>query len=275
VRSTTTGVGVAVGEAPALRRTPGTRGSTQRLAELAGDRPAESIPEVVERLAAIRDHAAATSLLGEDDGIAAFSKLYHIITHRIGTMAETGEFRSTEFLVRLDIEFAERYFQALRSYAEDIASAPRVWRVLFDNRSDPRVAPVNFAMAGVNAHINFDLACALVATWRHISPDGDGKDSAQFHDYGLINDVFEVEMDPLREVLDSLLSSGPDGAPWDRAANWIADLVIRFTRDLAWDEAKRVWAKGATPEACAESEARLDAIATCIGERMLYTPLPV
>jgi Family of unknown function (DUF5995) len=271
---TSTAVGVEA-QAPVIRRRTSSRGSTQRLAELAGDGPASSIPEVVERLAAIRDHAASTSLLGEDDGIAAFSTLYHIITQRIGAMAENGEFRNTEFLVRLDIEFAERYFRALRHYAEEMASAPRVWRVLFDNRSDPSIAPVNFAMAGVNAHINFDLSCALVATWRHIVPDGDGEDSAQFHDYRLVNEVFEAEMDPLREMLDSLLSMGPDGAPWDRAANWIADLVIRFTRDLAWDEAKRVWEKGATAEVFAESEARLDSIASCISEHLLRTPLPV
>ena len=259
---------------PVVAGRPGSRGSTQRLAELAGTAPAGSIEEVCERLAAIRDHATDTSLLGEDDGIAAFSRLYHVITRRIGDMADAGEFSSTPFLVQLDIEFAERYFQALRSYAADVATAPQVWRVLFDNRSDPRVAPVNFAVAGVNAHINFDLACALVATWRHFPPD-EAEKGPQYHDYRLINDVFEIEMDPLREDLDSLLSAGPDGAPWDRGANWIADLVIRFTRDLAWDEAERVWRGGAGPELLTASEARLDAISTFIGERLLRTPLPV
>lgn len=257
-----------------VARRPGSRGSTQRLAELAGSTPATSIEEVVERLAAIRDHAANTSLLGENDGIASFSRLYHVITRRIGDMAERGEFRSTPFLVRLDLEFAERYFKALRRYAADIGSAPRVWRVLFDNRSDPRVAPVNFAVAGVNAHINFDLSCALVATWRHVAPDGDGKSSAQFHDYRLINEVFEIEMDGLREELDSLFSHGPDGAPWDVGANWLADLVVTFTRDLAWDEAKRVWKAGASPEVCKASERRLDAMATFLSEGVLRLPLP-
>jgi Family of unknown function (DUF5995) len=253
----------------------GGRGTTQHLAQLAGTTPPTSIPEVLERLAAIRDYAAATSLRGEDDGIAAFTRLYHVITAHIGEMADRGEFRSREFLVRLDLEFAERYFAALRSYAADMSTAPRVWRVVFDNRSDPRIPALNFAVAGVNAHINFDLSCALVATWHHIPPDGDGHESAQFHDYRLINDVFEAEMDPLREDLDSLLSAGPDGAIWDRTANWMADLVVRFTRDLAWDEAKRVWDKGGDAEDVRASEAKLDAIATFIGETLIRTPLPV
>lgn len=261
-------------EGGGIAREPGTTGSTQRLAELAGDAPPASIPEVIKRLAEIRDYAASTSLLGENDGIASFAKLYHVITQRVGDMADNGEFTSSEFLVRLDLEFAERFFQALRRYAADIHTAPGVWRVLFDNRSDPNVPPVNFAVLGVNAHINYDLAHALIATWRHEEPDGDGHGSAQYHDYRLVNDVFETEMDGLREELDSLLSHGPDGAPWDVGANWLADLVVTFTRDLAWDEAKRVWKAGATPEACTASERRLDAMATFIGEGVLRSPLP-
>jgi hypothetical protein len=255
-----------------IERNPG---STQRLAELAGDSPATSIPEVVKRLVEIRDYAASTSLLGENDGIASFAKLYHVITRRVGEMVESGEFQSSPFLVRLDIEFAERFFQALRSYAADVHTTPGVWRVLFDNRSDPNVAPVNFAVLGVNAHINFDLAHALIATWRRVAPDGEDTETAQFHDYRLINKVFEIEMDGLREELDSILSNGPDGAPWDVGANWICDLVVRFTRDLAWDEAKRVWEQGASEAACEASERRLDATATFIGKQVLRTPLPV
>src|SRR5438552_1001348 len=64
----------------AIAGVPATTGSTQRLAELAGDTPATSIPEVIERLAQIRDYAASTSLLAENDGIASFTRLYHIIT---------------------------------------------------------------------------------------------------------------------------------------------------------------------------------------------------
>ncbi|OLT21732.1 hypothetical protein BJF78_34060 [Pseudonocardia sp. CNS-139] len=267
---------MGIGETLPAGGTGGGPGSTQELARLAGTTPPASIPEVVERLAAIRDHAASTSLLGEDDGIAAFTRLYHVITAHIGEMADRGEFRSPEFLIRLDIEFAERYFDALRAYARDMSTCPRVWRVVFDNRSNPNIPAVNFAVAGVNAHINFDLSCAVVATWHHVPPRGDTVLDTHYHDYRLVNEVFEAEMDPLREDLDSLLSHGPDGAIWDRTANWMADLVVRFTRDLAWDEARRVWAKGGDEEDVRESEAKLDAIATFIGETLVRTPvLPI
>jgi hypothetical protein len=259
-----------------LAQPGGGPGSTQHLARLAGTTMPESIPDVIRRLAAIHEYASGTSMLRDDDGIAAFTRLYHIITTRIGHLVDSGEFRDPDFLIRLDIEFAERYLRALRTYAEDMHRTPGVWRLLFDNRSDPRIAPVNFAVAGVNAHINFDLSCALVATWKHVTPDGDGSDSAQFHDYRLINDVFEQEMDPLREELGSFLSRGPDDAIWDRTANWVSDLVIRFTRDLAWDEAKRVWDRGADDKVMQASEEKLDSIASFVGERLLRAPiLPV
>jgi hypothetical protein len=250
-------------------------GTTQHLAALAGDGPPESIPEVLDRLVAIGDHAAGTSMLGENDGIAAFTRLYHVITDTIGGLAAAGEFADSEFLVRLDLEFAERYFAALRRYAVDACSVPRPWRVLFDNRSNPCVPAVNFAVAGVNAHINYDLAAALVSTWDHVSPDAGGPGSAQYRDYCAINDVFETNMDPLREDLGSLLSQGPDGAVWDRAANHLADLVIRFTRDLAWDEAREVWTDGADDRRRRASDRKLDAIAGFLGGRLLSLPLPV
>ncbi|GIG41877.1 DUF5995 family protein [Cellulomonas phragmiteti] len=255
-------------------RATGAPRSAQELAELAGRTPPASIPEVVERLEAIGAHAAATSVLGDGDGIASFTRLYVVITRRVGEMVEAGEFASSPFLVGLDLEFAARYFDALRRYAADVHGAPGVWRVLFDHRSDPTVPPVNFAVLGVNAHINYDLAHALIATWRRIPPDGADRRGSQYHDYLLVNDVFDQEMDGLREELGSLLSSGPDGAPWDVAANWLSDLVVTFTRDLAWVEATRVWSQGATPEACTASERRLDAIATYIGRGLLRAPLP-
>ena len=38
------------------------------------------------------------------------------------------------------------------------------WRVLFEQRENGRIARVQFALAGVNAHINHDLCAAIVAT---------------------------------------------------------------------------------------------------------------
>ncbi|MGI9001819.1 MAG: DUF5995 family protein [Pseudonocardia sp.] len=247
-------------------------GSTQELARIAS-KDVQSIADVVQRLEDIRDHAAATSLLGAEDGIASFTKLYHIITKNVEATAAAGQFADVAFLTRLDIEFARRYFSALRAYAVNTQAAPQCWRILFDRRSDRSIRPVHFAAAGVNAHVNFDLTPALLATWEAFPPDDQG---VQHADYRRINDIFAVEMDDLRELFGSVLSVGEDGALWDRFANRASDLLVRFTRDLAWDEALEVWGARDRGRARRSSGRKLDAIAEILGRGLLEAPfLPV
>ena len=129
------------------------------------------------------EYASSSTTAGENDGIVCFTVLYRTITETVDN--ETYEDR--DFLVRLDLEFARRYFRALRRYASDRGSAPRPWRLLFDARSDPDIERVQFAAAGVNAHINYDLADALLATWEDFRPN-----AARQRDFGKVNDVFDA-----------------------------------------------------------------------------------
>jgi hypothetical protein len=241
-------------------------GDIQKIADLARA-DVHSIPEVVERLAAIRQAAVASSPNGERNGVACFAKLYGIITENVGDT----EFEDPDFLTRFDLEFARRYLRALVAYARDPADAPLSWRTQLDLRDDARIAPVQFAAAGVNAHINFDLAGALLDTWQAFPPN-----DTRHRDYEKLNDIFEARMDGLRETFNSLLSAGPDGAVWDRFANWACDLLIRFTRDLAWDRAIEVWQSPDVDRAAADMLARLDVVTWSLGNLLLATPiLPV
>jgi hypothetical protein len=117
-----------------------------------------------------------------------------------------------------------------------------------------------FAVAGVNAHLNLDLAAALVSTWEHVPPDDAGPDPAQYRDYCLLTDTVETAVDPLREDLART------------AAGHLADLAVRFTHDLAWDEAREVWTDGADEARRQRSADKLDAIATWIGRGLLDPP---
>jgi Family of unknown function (DUF5995) len=248
--------------------------SVRELAELAGTTRPQDIPEVLRRLKAIEDCAIETSDRGKMDGIASFTRLYHVITDSIGKMERDRQFEAPNgFLARLDVEFAERYFEAIRSYATNPESTPGCWKVLFDRRDDD-IPEANFAAAGVNAHINYDLSAALLRTWAHTDPDDEDRRRRQRRDYEKINDVFEAEMDGLREQLHTFLSEGPDGAIWDRGANWIGDLVVRWTRAMAWDQATEVWRTGDPRLAVARSDRRLGAMATTFGAIILKVPLP-
>lgn len=222
--------------------------------------PVSSIGEVAGRLAAVRDHMTAVSEAGERDGIACFARLYTIITETV----DAQPFTDRAFLVRLDVEFASRFFAALLAYARDPRSAPARWRLLFDRRTDRSVTPVRFAAAGVNAHINYDLAAALLATWPAYPPT-----AARQGDYDAVNEAFAVRMDGLRELFASPLSSGV----FDGAANRLGDLLVRGTRTLAWDLAADVWAAPDRPAAAAALDRRLDEVTAAVGAVLLDAPL--
>src|SRR5664279_4822855 len=93
------------------------------------------------------------------DGVAAFTYLYRVITSDILRHLNQTEpfFMNKDYLVRLDVHFAQRYVDALRQFGNDPRSAPRSWAVLFSRRTDTRISRLQFAVAGVNAHVTYDL----------------------------------------------------------------------------------------------------------------------
>jgi uncharacterized protein DUF5995 len=219
-------------------------------------RPAELV-EVLDRLAAVRDGAAARD---PGDGVAAFVRHHHDATARVAELVADGRAAAPEFLVALAVGLADRFQGALREHDADPGRAPAAWRVLLDHRADPGVPAGAFVVAGFNAALNLDLAAVLVDTWEHRPPDEGGPGSAQYRDYCLLVDVVESAVEPLREGL------GATGAAH------VTDLAIRFTRDLAWDEAREVWTDGADEERRRRSAEKLDAIAALLGAHLLGRP---
>jgi hypothetical protein len=209
------------------------------LAEFCGE--VSTIKEVVAALTAIRDAAAADITRPAVDGISAFTRLYTIITQNVLDTVEgrkpKREFRDPEFLTLLDLEFAKRYLAAVKAYAEDSPTTPKAWSVLFRRRRVPKIRHVNFAAAGVNAHVNFDLTFALLETWRRFPPNRD-----RHHDYNEVNGIFADEMNRLRDDVDAFLSGvDVDGSPADKMGNLLSGLLVRWTRAVAWWAARLVW----------------------------------
>src|SRR5215468_8977689 len=100
--------------------------------------------------------AMAGRQFDDDDGVRYFHEVYTEVTRAVARRVAAGGFEDPPFIVALDVEFAGIYLQAL----DAPATAPRAWRVLFDRRW-AKLAPLRFALAGMNAHINRDLAIAL------------------------------------------------------------------------------------------------------------------
>ena len=115
-----------------------------------------TIPEVIARMEAI------DAALPRKDGIAIFDRLYLQVTRAVDSASAGTEFENKEFVDRLDVVFAGLYFVA-EATIDSGASCPVAWRPLVETRSQAR-EPIQFALAGMAAHINHDLPIAVFTT---------------------------------------------------------------------------------------------------------------
>jgi len=199
----------------------------------------ETIPEVLSRLEAIQSYTEARSPLKNQDGVASFNFLYRIITARIFDHVGTGYFPDDAFITRLDVAFANRYLDALRSHAAASGQTPRSWKALFDRRSNPGVTPLQFAVAGVNAHVNFDLAWAVVTTCTDM--DRDPEEGVQRATYDRVNDVFAEEMRRLRQHFEGRLARWIDDLVLARVEDVLGNWTVEASRAQAWNLATLLW----------------------------------
>lgn len=192
--------------------------------------PATSIPDVIDKMTGI------SAALPEDDGVAAFNRMYLTVTEAVGHAIEQGFFANSDFLDRLDVVFANLYFDALRlSLAGE--RAPRCWSVLFHHRDSTHVHPVQFALAGMNAHINHDLVVAVVST---LDEFGIEPNPPSHEDYTRVNDLLaSLEADIRRsfEIGMSAVFEERWGPIEDRFACW----SISAARAAAWLDAEALW----------------------------------
>jgi Family of unknown function (DUF5995) len=190
-----------------------------------------TVAGVIRRLREIDDD------LRPSDGVAVFNRVYLTVTERIGSMLDGGSspFADEGTMAELDVRFA-----ALWLHAYDGAAAghriPSAWRPLFELRDGGRL-PVQYALAGMNAHIEHDLPIAVVRTCQ-----SRGLQPAELAaDYEAINDVLaRCEAEIRRGFLDEL------GLAVDDEVGTIAHLVSAWSidkaRDLSWVTAETIWA---------------------------------
>src|SRR5215210_4143116 len=162
------------------------------------------------------------------DGVACFNGMYLQVTQAVREALPT--FEDPVFVERLDVLFAEFYFQA---YEAALANAwvSKAWQPLFARRAERRL-PLQFAITGMNAHINNDLAHALVLTWGEL-----GLGDAQRRDYDKVNGILEQVERELKGPLSDALIAEVDTA-FGRTDDFLALWSIRQARDQAWERAR-------------------------------------
>ena len=103
-------------------------------------------------------------LLPSGDGLKWFNLLYMMVTQKVDSSPPQGGWEDSAWLTRLDVVFAGYYFSAILNWLNNPASVPSSWQALFEARYRPGIERIQFALAGMNAHINHDLALALLQT---------------------------------------------------------------------------------------------------------------
>ncbi|GGM39509.1 hypothetical protein GCM10011608_25260 [Micromonospora sonchi] len=239
------------------------------IVDLLADHPAD-VPAVVEHLTELQKLLVRLPPLMESCPLADFNRLYLVITSSVLDGLYADRFVDPVFLSRLDVEFAARYFDALRLWSDRSPGTPKAWACLFERMCGPDARPLPSAAAGVNAHINFDLPFALVTTFAHLESEPvNGSD--QHHDYLEINKIFADKIPDLRrgyldrwQLLIDMLNGNID--------DWYQGELIGYTRDVAWRNAQRIWRCRHDPDRHERERKRLDNAAAALG-RLLLSPL--
>ena len=218
-----------------------------------GEDAAVGIADVIGRLRRIEASAPSA------DGVVCFAGLYLAVTEGVSADLAGQGFTDARFLETLDVQFAGLFFAALESYEDDPASAPSAWVPLFAQRARRGIAPLQFALAGMNAHINRDLPVALVTTCRELGLDL-REGSQQHADFERVDALLaQVEMQVKSAYLTGWL------ARLDRLVHRlrrIDDVVamwdVNRARDAAWTNAQALWALGDQPPLASDYLLALD-----------------
>jgi Family of unknown function (DUF5995) len=223
--------------------------------------PAATIDQAIAMMQAIDE------TLPDADGVKWFNRLYLRVTISVGSAVRAARFNDPAFLARLDVVFANLYFSALAAGLADAAAAPAAWRPLLLARHNRGIARIQFALAGINAHINRDLPDGIVESF--VALGGDPiSDRVRKEDFDRVNDLLEQVEQQVKaefsvgavEVVDRL------GGPVDDA---LAFWKVRKARSAAWTNAQVLWALRGTPALRDEFFSRLDSLIGVSGRGLL------
>jgi Family of unknown function (DUF5995) len=222
------------------------------------DAPVTSVAGAITRMEAI---AAALPAV---DGLACFNRMYLDVTRQVNSQLSQGFFADPAFMTHLDVAFANLYFTAV-SAAGDPAAAPLAWRPLIQQRTAAGIEPVQFALAGMNAHINHDLPLAMVSTCTALATSPGAV--PHFADYQKVDQLLDAAEQSIRQSFESAPELAAD-RHLSAVATLIGNWTINSARDLAWTNCLLLWAVRDDPVA---RSLFLDSLAasTALASRML------
>jgi len=193
-----------------------------------------SVDPIGEVIAAMADLRSGGS---RHNGIGIFGDVCLRATEKVKLQVADGGFADAGFVEHLDVVLA-RIFLQVPTDANAGRPVDHAWRPLVERRGRHDLLPIQFTLAGANAHLARDLPIALVRTCRErgVSPHAAG-----------VRDDFEQVGGALTGVVRPIRKSYLDGhtVASGRPLSPLADLVTNYSldkaRDAAWVAALTLW----------------------------------
>jgi hypothetical protein len=225
--------------------------------------PVQSVAEVLQTMQTID----ATCIDG--DGLKWFNWLYLQVTQAVEARIAAGDFSDPAWLAELDVQFARLYFGALQSSLSEQPTAA-CWQAVFESRNQVAIARIQFALAGINAHINHDLPEAIVATCEATNTVPDR--GTHYNDYTALNSTLDSLVESAKQTLNVRLL-GDALPPVSHLENTIAAWSVSAAREAAWNNAFALWNLRLFSPAKASFLDALDGLTTVVSKTLLV-PVP-
>jgi hypothetical protein len=226
--------------------------------------PPQSIADVLQSLRTI------DSICVDGDGLKWFNWLYLQVTEAVEIRVASGGFANAAWLAELDVQFARLYLDAAKSILSG-GPAAGCWRILFEKRSQTPIARVQFALAGINAHINHDLPEAIVSTCQAAATTP-LHGSTQYNDYTAVNTTLDGIIQSAIKTLHVRLLG--DALPVvSHLEETLAAWSTCAARESAWNNAELLWHLRDVPPLSANFMDSLDGLTTVAGKALLV-PVP-
>lgn len=195
--------------------------------------PASTIADVVGRMQAIDAALPAT------DGLACFNRMYLEVTQQVEAMVGQNEFQDPAWTARLDVVFANIYFDAVDALVTTPNSLPAAWKPLLVARATAGIEPIQFALAGMNAHINHDLPLAVVETCTELATAPAA--GSHHSDYQKVDVLLDAAGQSIRQGFENRPEVAVDHH-LQAVANLMCNWSMNSARDAAWDMSLALWA---------------------------------
>jgi hypothetical protein len=192
-----------------------------------------SVGELIDELRALQN------ALSPGNGVKWFVHLYADVSEALALELRGGDLEDPVFLELLVLVYGNSVLNVCEDMERRSKRLARAWAPLYERRHDHRVAPIQFALAGLNAHTNHDVPIGLVHACRStgIAPDSDGP---QYRDYMKMTQLLKrTEADVKKWLVTGALEEVDEtfGDVDDAIAMW----SLQRARQAAWTSGEVLW----------------------------------